>query len=124
METSGEISFHGQEVHRMGFHHLMNTMDEHIRNHDRVLAQGVTQTDIGMGMSAAGWLAEAVFSSAEIVYGKYPRTVFHLNFNGDTVMQKNRRLFLVGKKRSNVFAAAPVIVQRPADSTQGTVPAY
>jgi hypothetical protein len=67
METSGEISFHGQEGHRMGFHHLMNTMDEHIRNHDRVLAQGVAQTDIGMGMSAAGWLAEAVFSSAVFI---------------------------------------------------------
>jgi hypothetical protein len=62
----GSVIFYRREG-RPGFHHLVDTLDEYIRNHDRDLATdpAAARTDIAMGTAAAGWLAEAVFCSAE-----------------------------------------------------------
>jgi hypothetical protein len=66
MNGQEELSFCGGDGQSLGFSRLMDTMDEHIKNHDRDLARGAAGlTDMGLGMAAAGWLAEAVFSSAE-----------------------------------------------------------
>jgi hypothetical protein len=47
----------------MGFYHLMDTMDEYIRNHDPMRDAG--QTDIAAGMAVAEWLTDAVHLQAE-----------------------------------------------------------
>ncbi|MDR2134340.1 MAG: zinc dependent phospholipase C family protein [Treponema sp.] len=67
MPAPEKVIFYEQEGQAMGFRRLMDTLDEYIRNHNRVLARGsaAPQTDLSMGTAVAGWLAEAVFYSAE-----------------------------------------------------------
>jgi hypothetical protein len=68
MADARKVSFCGQEGYVTDFQHLMDTLDGYVRSHDRDLtldAAAAAKTDIAMGTAAAGWLAEAVFCSAE-----------------------------------------------------------
>jgi hypothetical protein len=79
MPAPETVAFFSQEVHGTGFNPLMDVLDKYIGNHDRELVWNVaaSKTDIAMGTAAAGWLAEAVFCSAENsfpVLAAYPLT--------------------------------------------------
>ncbi|MDR1565926.1 MAG: zinc dependent phospholipase C family protein [Treponema sp.] len=67
MAEAKKISFSGQEGYMMGFHRLMDTLDEYVRSHDYdlMLDASAAQTDLSIGTAVAGWLTEAVFCSAE-----------------------------------------------------------
>jgi hypothetical protein len=67
MADAKRVSFSGQEGYMMGFHRLMDTLDEYVRAHDHALMldAAAAQTDLAMGTAVAEWLTEAVFCSAE-----------------------------------------------------------
>jgi hypothetical protein len=82
MPEAGDIPLYEREG-QTGFYRLMDALDGYVRSHDRDLAldAGAAQTDIAMGTAAAGWLAEAVFRSAEPGQTGQPLGVFAIRRN-------------------------------------------
>jgi hypothetical protein len=72
MSGTKKISFFGSDYYAVGFHHLIDTLDGYVRNHDHDLAQDAVaaQTDLSVGTAVAEWLTGAVFCSAERVFSE------------------------------------------------------
>jgi hypothetical protein len=70
MADTKKISFFGSGYYAAGFRHLIDALDEYVRNHDHDLAQdaAAARTDLAVGTAVAEWLAGAVFCSAERLF--------------------------------------------------------
>ncbi|MDR2143779.1 MAG: zinc dependent phospholipase C family protein [Treponema sp.] len=88
MNEPENLFFFGRKNYDTDFCQLMDTLNDHIRNHDHDLAQNpaAAKTDIAVGMAAAEWLAGTIFCSAERFFLTVPpRPLFRPERYGEAV---------------------------------------